>query len=84
VFIDRADRIEIGHPLIAGALVALGHEMIGVVGGRILFRKTAKDDFVCVNRYADEARALLERARTHSTTPYLRSQGHHADHQQPR
>jgi len=81
-YLDRADRFEVGHPLIAGTLMALGHEMLGVVGGRVLFRRTAEDDFEKINRNADEARALLERARGYSTNPYYRSQGHHDNRRQ--
>jgi hypothetical protein len=80
-YIDRAERFEVRNPLIAGTLMALGHEVLGVIEGRLLFRKAARADFQRINLNADEARALLERAHTHSSTS--KGQGHgNADRQQ--
>jgi hypothetical protein len=78
--LDRGDRIEVGHPLVAASLMALGHELVGVVaGGRLLFRRTAAADYDKINKLADEARAALERAnagRARNFTTPTRSQGH--------
>jgi hypothetical protein len=71
-YLDRQDRIEVGHPIAAAALVALGHELLGVVaGGRLLFLRTAAADYNRINALTDEVRASIERAnagRARTTT----------------
>jgi hypothetical protein len=78
-YVDRSERFEIKSPLVAAALLALGHELVGVVHGRLLFRNTARADYARINRNADEARAMLERTTQSSTS---KGQGHVNDDRQ--